>query len=66
MPNLSTVPSLLCEIASQIQLSDYNQASGIMAAHDYSWKISFNERTGTTSIVIETIDENLQNALDVI
>lgn len=65
MPRLTSIPQILCEIASQIQLSDYNQTNGILSAHDYLWKISTDEATQITSLVIERIDEDLRNALDV-
>jgi hypothetical protein len=65
MPRLSSIPQILCEIASQIQLSEYKQTKGIVALHDYSWKIETNEADDRTVLILEKVPEDLQNALSV-
>jgi hypothetical protein len=65
-PTLSTIPQILCEIAGQIQLSDYDQTNGIVALHDYTWKLRASDDNQSTLLIIESIPEDLQNALAVL
>lgn len=65
MPNLNSIPQILCEIAGQVQLSDYKKTFGILSAHDYSWKLQASDDNQSMSLIIESAPEDLQNALSV-